>query len=155
MFKINDIVSFKSNPMFIGVVKNINIRKNSFLVETSIDSNWHNENEIELITNMYKTQSEVETELDIKLTESLSPPELTISKTETTTSDTETNPYWENIQKMAQKQRDKGIGKYGAGLEHNTELDTLESIAYLQEELIDALMYCEHLKAKVNKIKNL
>lgn len=65
------------------------------------------------------------------------------------------NPYWENIQKMAQKQRAKGISKYGAGLEDNTELDTIESITYLQEELIDALMYCEHLKAKVNKIKNL
>lgn len=36
---------------------------------------------------MYKIQSEVETELDIKLTESLSPPELTISKTETVTTD--------------------------------------------------------------------
>lgn len=63
--------------------------------------------------------------------------------------------YWETINKMAEKQRNKGISKYGYTLEQNQELDTLESIIYLQEELIDALMYCEHLKSKVRKLKEI
>lgn len=58
------------------------------------------------------------------------------------------NPYWNNVCKMAQKQRDKGIEKYGFGLEDNDELTEIDRIVYLQEELIDGLMYCEHIKAK-------
>ena len=63
------------------------------------------------------------------------------------------NPYWANIQKIADKQRNKGIKKYGYGLEDNPILDDEATITYLQEELIDALMYCEHLKAKLREKK--
>lgn len=59
------------------------------------------------------------------------------------------NPYWDNIQDIADKQRAKGIKTYGQGLEDNTELDIEETLTYLQEELIDALMYVEHVKAQL------
>lgn len=63
------------------------------------------------------------------------------------------NPYWDNIQDIADKQRAKGIKTYGQGLEDNTELDIEETLTYLQEELIDALMYIEHVKAKLKEAK--
>lgn len=59
------------------------------------------------------------------------------------------NPYWENIEKIADAQRAKGINTYRQGLEDNTELDIEATLTYLQEELIDALMYVEHVKAKL------
>ena len=62
------------------------------------------------------------------------------------------NLYWENIEVLSQKQRAKGIEKYGSGLEFNTVLNTEQSITYLQEELVDGLMYCEHLKAKLSTL---
>ena len=55
------------------------------------------------------------------------------------------NPYWERICKLADRQRAKGIEKYGKGLEANTA-SILARIQHLQEELIDGLMYCEWLK---------
>lgn len=61
------------------------------------------------------------------------------------------NPYWENIEKIADEQRQKGMKNYGQGLEDNKVLTTEDTIRYLQEELIDALMYCEHLKAKLKE----
>ena len=63
------------------------------------------------------------------------------------------NPYWDNIQTIAEAQRAKGIKTYGQGLEDNTELDIEETLTYLQEELIDALMYIEHVKAKLKEAK--
>lgn len=54
--------------------------------------------------------------------------------------------YWEKICQMQEKQTNKGIEKYGQILEENKELNILEVITYLQEELIDGLMYCEHIK---------
>lgn len=65
------------------------------------------------------------------------------------------NPYWENIQKIAEKQRNKGIKCYGQGLEDNQSLNTEETITYLQEELIDGLMYCEHVKSKLNSVNGM
>lgn len=59
------------------------------------------------------------------------------------------NPYWDNIQAIADAQRAKGINAYGQGLEANTELDIEKTLTYLQEELIDALMYVEHVKAQL------
>ena len=61
----------------------------------------------------------------------------------------EVNPYWDNIQAIADTQRAKGINTYGQGLEANKELDIEETLTYLQEELIDALMYVEHVKAQL------
>nr|WP_302596960.1 nucleoside triphosphate pyrophosphohydrolase family protein [uncultured Cellulosilyticum sp.] len=54
--------------------------------------------------------------------------------------------YWSNICKMQQKQTQKGIEKYGQILEENLELSWEERLTYLQEELIDGLMYLEHAK---------
>ena len=58
------------------------------------------------------------------------------------------NPYWENICKMAEKQRAKGIDTYGQGLEENPA-DLIQRIEHLQEELIDGLMYCQWIKDKL------
>lgn len=58
--------------------------------------------------------------------------------------------YWNNICDMQKKQTEKGIKTYGQALEENKELSTLQRIEYLQEELIDGLMYLEHLKADLN-----
>lgn len=59
--------------------------------------------------------------------------------------------YWENIEKLHKKQEQKGLKKYGMLLEQNMELTAGERIQHIQEELIDALMYCEHLKANTGK----
>ena len=55
------------------------------------------------------------------------------------------NPYWDRISEMAKKQRAKGMATYGQGLEDNP-MAILDRLIYLQEELIDALMYLEHCK---------
>lgn len=64
-----------------------------------------------------------------------------------------TNPYWENICKMAEKQRNKGITTYGCGIEDNPA-DIVARIEYLQEELVDALMYCEWIKDYIRRGDN-
>ena len=56
------------------------------------------------------------------------------------------NPYWERICKLSEKQRAKGIKTYGQGLESNP-MAIKERLEYLEEELIDGLMYIEHIKA--------
>lgn len=58
------------------------------------------------------------------------------------------NPYWENIEVIAARQRQKGIDTYGQGLEENPA-DMVTRLTYLEEELIDALMYCEWIKEKL------
>ena len=58
----------------------------------------------------------------------------------------EQNPYWKRICKLSDKQRAKGMETYGQGLEMNP-LTILERLTYLEEELIDGLMYIEHIKA--------
>ena len=58
----------------------------------------------------------------------------------------EGNPYWERICKLSDKQREKGMKTYGQGLEMNP-LTIMERLTYLEEELIDGLMYIEHIKA--------
>ena len=60
------------------------------------------------------------------------------------------NRYWMNICKMNARQETKGLEKYGEPLEENTTLTTVQRIEHLQEELIDGLKYCEHLKATCN-----
>lgn len=56
------------------------------------------------------------------------------------------NPFWERICAIAKKQRKKGIETYGQGIENNL-LPVLERLEYIEEELIDALMYLEWLKS--------
>ena len=58
------------------------------------------------------------------------------------------NPYWQNIQDIADRQRQKGIDTYGQGLEENPA-DMVTRLTYLEEELIDALMYIEWIKEKL------
>ena len=58
------------------------------------------------------------------------------------------NPYWQNIQAISDRQRQKGIDTYGQGLEENPA-DMVTRLTYLEEELIDALMYCEWIKGKL------
>lgn len=55
--------------------------------------------------------------------------------------------YWENVTAIYEKQRKKGISEYGMTLEDNKALSTEERINMLEEELVDALVYLEHLKA--------
>lgn len=63
------------------------------------------------------------------------------------------NPYWERICSLSEKQRAKGMKTYGKGLEDNP-LSIVERLTYLEEELIDACMYIEHIKAWLEGNKN-
>ena len=60
------------------------------------------------------------------------------------------NPLWERICKIAEAQRERWIESYGKGLERDTaEVDI--RLHRIEEELIDALMYIEHLKDAIVK----
>ena len=63
------------------------------------------------------------------------------------------NPYWENICAIAEKQRAKGIATYGTGIEDNPA-DIITRIEYLEEELVDALMYCEWIKDSIRRAED-
>lgn len=67
---------------------------------------------------------------------------------ETGGEDREFNPYWERISAISERQRAKGIEIYGQGLESNPA-DILTRLTYLEEELIDGLMYIEWIKDKI------
>jgi NTP pyrophosphatase (non-canonical NTP hydrolase) len=54
--------------------------------------------------------------------------------------------YWENVCELNAKQERKGVEKYGQRLEENVTLSREQRVEHLEEELIDALKYCEHLK---------
>lgn len=56
--------------------------------------------------------------------------------------------YWDNICRIQRRQTLKGVKTYGQTLEQNTALTTEERLTMIEEELIDALMYIEHLKHK-------
>ena len=58
--------------------------------------------------------------------------------------------YWDRIAEIAKKQTEKGLAKYGKGLEDNACMDVLERIKMIEEELVDALMYLEHLKSGIS-----
>ena len=55
------------------------------------------------------------------------------------------NPYWERITAIANHQRKKGLNKYGMKLEDN-DLPIEKRLEYLEEELVDGLMYIEWIK---------
>ena len=55
------------------------------------------------------------------------------------------SPYWQNVNEIAKRQREKGLAKYGMRLEDNP-LEIEKRIEYLEEELVDGLMYCEWIK---------
>lgn len=58
--------------------------------------------------------------------------------------------YWKNICNIYEKQTQKGYETYGQRLEDNTELTIERRLQDIEEELIDALMYIEHLKEGLN-----
>lgn len=66
--------------------------------------------------------------------------------------DENSNPYWERICALSLKQRAKGMETYGQGLESNPA-DIMVRIEHLQEELVDALMYCEWIKDKIREME--
>ena len=55
------------------------------------------------------------------------------------------NPYLDKICAIAERQRKKGMETYGKGLEDN-KAGIIARIEHLEEELVDALMYCEWIK---------
>lgn len=66
---------------------------------------------------------------------------------------TKGNKYKEALLEMCDQQLSKGIRKYHMTLEENLQdIDT--RIHYLQEELIDAFMYCEWIKDYLHSIQN-
>lgn len=54
--------------------------------------------------------------------------------------------YWEEISRINEKQRRKGLNEYGQTLEDNKDLTTVETLEMLEEEMVDALNYIEKLK---------
>lgn len=54
--------------------------------------------------------------------------------------------YWARISAIKDKQTSKGVEEYGQTLEENTDISPIERLTMLEEELIDGLMYIEHLK---------
>lgn len=60
--------------------------------------------------------------------------------------------YRNNIIDKLDKQIQKGIDKYGSTLEQNEWFTAMDRLTYLQEELIDALVYTEHIIAKLEEL---
>lgn len=56
--------------------------------------------------------------------------------------------YWYKITKIYKYQRQKGIGIYGKTLEENTACIE-DRLTYLEEEMVDALMYVEWIKDRI------
>ena len=54
--------------------------------------------------------------------------------------------YWKRICEMQERQQEKGLLECGEPLEENGSLLIGKRLEYLEEELIDALMYIEHAK---------
>ena len=59
-----------------------------------------------------------------------------------------TNNYRRNIIAKIDKQISKGINKYGQKLEEN-DISMKEKLNHLEEELVDALFYIQHLKEEI------
>mgnify|MGYP003991842825 CR=1 FL=1 len=56
----------------------------------------------------------------------------------------------ENVCKALREREQTGMNKYGVNTER-TDLSTLEWLQHLQEELMDASVYIEKLKGKIQK----
>ena len=57
--------------------------------------------------------------------------------------------YWDNITEIYRKQSEKGLKEYGMTLEENTDIPVSDRITMLEEELVDALVYLEHLRTNL------
>jgi len=62
--------------------------------------------------------------------------------------------YWDNICAMQKKQTEKGIATYGQTLEQNEDLSISDRITLAEEEMIDMLMYMEHIKAWLKQLED-
>ena len=62
------------------------------------------------------------------------------------------NRYIDNVNMLMKHQEAKGLATYGQLLQDNKEMSVIDRIEYLEEELVDALMYMEHLKESVKDI---
>jgi hypothetical protein len=58
--------------------------------------------------------------------------------------------YWDNITKIYKKQESKGLSQYGQPLEFNKD-DIMTRLLYIEEELVDGLLYIEWLKDNIIK----
>lgn len=56
------------------------------------------------------------------------------------------DPFWFNITGIANNQRNKGIKEYGKGIEKDSASEIVR-LTRIEEELVDALYYIEHLKS--------
>ena len=54
--------------------------------------------------------------------------------------------YWSRVCEIQKRQTDKGLKKYGQVLEDTPDMAISTRLNHIEEELIDALMYIEHLK---------
>lgn len=54
--------------------------------------------------------------------------------------------YWNRITEIYESQREKGIKEYGQPIEENNLLSLRTRMDMLEEELVDGLVYIEHLK---------
>ena len=68
---------------------------------------------------------------------------------------TEKPEYWSNICEMQKRQTEKGIKTYGQTLEDNQDMNIIQRLEYLEEELIDGLMYIEHIKDKLYQLRDI
>ncbi len=59
------------------------------------------------------------------------------------------DPFWFNITGIANKQRNKGIKEYGKSIEKDTASEIVR-LTRIEEELVEALYYIEHLKSLYN-----
>jgi len=62
--------------------------------------------------------------------------------------------YWDNVTAIYKKQTEKGVSQYGQTLEENQALDIEERITMAQEEMVDMLVYLEHIKAWIKEKNN-
>jgi hypothetical protein len=64
------------------------------------------------------------------------------------------NQILRNVQKMLEEQTKKGLRKYGTTV-NPADYDFIGWLEHLQQEMIDAIVYCETLKFKYAHLKAL
>lgn len=62
------------------------------------------------------------------------------------------NRYWDRINAIYHRQKAKGLKKYGMPLEANPAAIQIR-LTYLEEELVDGLMYIEWIKDNIREAK--
>lgn len=62
------------------------------------------------------------------------------------------NPYWDRVNRIAERQRNKGLKEYGQGIEMNPA-DIHTRVEMALEELVDLAMYLCWVEDFLNKEK--